>query len=337
ESALPIFDRLTEAHPDVPAYRHEQAHVHHALGYLLLKTHKLDRAREVLERGVSLSEQVVRERPGVTEYERGLATLLHTLAFAHENQGQATEARVLYQRSLPIQERMFARDPDNPDCQHALAEILHDLGLNHQLAGQIPEARALYERAMPIREQVANEHTTVADYQHCMIMTINNLGTLYKDTGEPAKAKAMFEKGLPACDRLARAQNEVPAYRELAHSLRLVLAGMRAAAGEHGPAIRETEEVLASPDPAANVLYGAACVYSLASAAVGKDATIQEAERAALVEKYAVRAVALLRQAAARGLELPNQVKGDVDLVPLRGRTDFQKLLEELEKKPGSH
>jgi hypothetical protein len=48
--------------------------------------------------------------------------------------------------------------------------------------------------------------------------------------------------------------------------------------------------------------------------------------------KYAERAVALLRQAVAKGYSNVHEMKNDDDLKPLRPRDDFQKLLRDMQK-----
>jgi hypothetical protein len=77
------------------------------------------------------------------------------------------------------------------------------------------------------------------------------------------------------------------------------------------------------------VLYDAACIFSLASATVKEDVKLQE--------RYAARAMELLRQAVQKGFQDVAHMKKDTDLDPLREREDFQKLIRELEaKKPAS-
>ena len=54
-----------------------------------------------------------------------------------------------------------------------------------------------------------------------------------------------------------------------------------------------------------------------------------------LAETHAARAVALLRQAVAAGYKDVAHMKKDPDLDALRAQPDFQKLVEELERKQG--
>jgi hypothetical protein len=57
-----------------------------------------------------------------------------------------------------------------------------------------------------------------------------------------------------------------------------------------------------------------------------------QSDSSELQAKYAERAVALLRQAVAKGFRDANGMKNDDDLKPLRPRDDFQKLLREMQK-----
>ena len=75
---------------------------------------------------------------------------------------------------------------------------------------------------------------------------------------------------------------------------------------------------------------------SLASGAAAKDEDLAEADRVTLVDKYAVRAVALLKEDRSLGYfkdpEIVAHMKKDTDLDPLRERDDFKQLVKELEE-----
>jgi hypothetical protein len=69
-------------------------------------------------------------------------------------------------------------------------------------------------------------------------------------------------------------------------------------------------------------LYDAACGYALC---------VPLADKPETKEQYAARAVALLRQAIAKGYKDAAHMKQDTDLDALRQRDDFKKLLADLE------
>ncbi len=110
--------------------------------------------------------------------------------------------------------------------------------------------------------------------------------------------------------------------------------------GEYNRATADAQRLAGKAPRDGRVLYNAACVFAVASAAVARDAKLVAGERDALAEQYAAGAVQLL--AKARGVEYfkdarsVNHLKEDRDLDPLRRREDFKKLLTELEEQVGA-
>jgi hypothetical protein len=98
--------------------------------------------------------------------------------------------------------------------------------------------------------------------------------------------------------------------------VRLLRAGARARAGDTATAIAEADELAAAPGAAADTLYGAAAVHAVAAAVARGD----------VAERYAARAVAMLRQAVAAGYADVAHLRTDPDLDALRGRGDFKEL-----------
>jgi hypothetical protein len=96
--------------------------------------------------------------------------------------------------------------------------------------------------------------------------------------------------------------------------------------GEHTLAVAEANAASEAKDVLAVTLYKAACVYALASLCVKEDPK--------LAERYASRAVELLRQLVAKGYKSVAYMKKDTDLDGLRGRDDFKKLMAQLEQPP---
>ena len=97
--------------------------------------------------------------------------------------------------------------------------------------------------------------------------------------------------------------------------------------GEHDKALADVAGVVEGQAAPAVAVYSAATVYAVVAAAVKGDA-----DRA---EKYAARAVALLRRAHRAGYfkqaALVDGLKKHADFEPLRQRDDFRQLLKEIE------
>jgi hypothetical protein len=90
-------------------------------------------------------------------------------------------------------------------------------------------------------------------------------------------------------------------------------------------AVASATEQAQAKDVSGAMLYQGACLCARAAAVVKDDAKLQD--------QYADRAIELLRRAVAVGFPDMQQLKEEKDLDSLRGRADFQKLLQEIEKK----
>ena len=105
-------------------------------------------------------------------------------------------------------------------------------------------------------------------------------------------------------------------------------------AGRHAEAVREVETLTAPlPNcPRPNQLIHLAQICAAAAAAVRADEKLPAKEQETLAEQYATRALELLAQARTaageeKWLELARDLLGNDDFDPLRGRTEFQRLL----------
>jgi hypothetical protein len=107
--------------------------------------------------------------------------------------------------------------------------------------------------------------------------------------------------------------------------IRLQRAASLAQLGQHAQATAEVEDILKTTKLNAPGTYDAACVFALAAARAGESG---------LTDRYGVRAVALLREAAARGFRDMAHVHKDTDLDALRQQDDFRQLLSELKGQP---
>ena len=110
-----------------------------------------------------------------------------------------------------------------------------------------------------------------------------------------------------------------------------------AGVAETGEKLAELKIADDQPDARGLNLYNAACLLSLASGAAAKDEDLAEADRTALVDKYAVRAMELLTEARTAGWfqeakNIAHAKDTDADLAPLRDRDDFKQLVKELEE-----
>jgi serine/threonine protein kinase/tetratricopeptide (TPR) repeat protein len=359
--ALALDDQLMAASPAVAKYRGNMANTHKALGALLTDQGKFAAAQAAHRQAISLLEELVDDFPAVPDYRDSLAESHTALGVAFGNQGKQREGEESFRACLPIQKKLAADFPAVPDYRRALALLHNNLGWVLRVQGK-QEAETVLRQGLVIAEKLVAEFPTVPEYRHVLGLIQTNLaGTILSVSKEP-------ETALPWCDKAIATQeealrrggsiNRVQYGLKLAHSFRAdaltalqryaealkdydkmvelateperpsarsLRAGGRVRAGQVAAAIEEAEELAKCAEVL--VSYNAACVYALASVPTKANPISPK-----LQAKYAERAVALLRQAVAKGYSNVNGMKNDDDLKSLRQRDDFQKLLRDMQK-----
>jgi tetratricopeptide (TPR) repeat protein len=274
--------------------------------------------------------------------------------------GQRPAAEQAFRGALEIREQLVAEFPAVPSYRGELAESLNGLGVLLHVLGQWPAAEQACQRALEIREKLVADFPSVPQYRRELAGSAVNFGNFLEDQEKPEASLVWFARAIAllaplvereprliterlflrnahlgratALDRLAR---HVDAVKDWDRALALCAeptvkqylgcARLRslARAGEHARAVADANALAAGKGVTGGNLYDLAGVCALAAAAVKEDARLQD--------RYAARAVELLRQAVARGYQDVERLNKDRDLDALRQREDFRRLLAELE------
>jgi serine/threonine-protein kinase len=356
--AICLREQLAKTHPEVPEYQADLAKTYRNLGDLQQDSGRRAEAEQSYGEARRLYERLAQAHSEIPEYQAGLARTYFNLGNLQRESGRAGEAGRSYGEARRLQEQLATAHPDVPEYQDDLALTYNGLGLLQQASGRGGEAERSYGEARRLLEPLAREHPEVPGYRVSVGGTYVNLGTLQSDSGEVGTALDWYAKGIaalqaPAADpnharaRLylrnahwgrAQALTRLARHPEAAQGwgraleldngparpfFRFQRALSLARAGDHAPAVSEANALAETKDVNASMLYDLACVCSVASASVKNDAKLSD--------RYAARAVELLRQAVARGYKDVEHLKKDPDLDPLRGREDFKQLLAELQ------
>jgi serine/threonine-protein kinase len=354
--AVELRERLVGDFPSEPEYRGDLATSLSNLGVLLNGLRKLPEAEAAHRRAIELREQLRAYFPAVREYRSDLATSYSNRGVVLRRLRKLSEAEADYRRAIDQLRQLADEAGDVPEYRNRLAIGHTNLGNLLRELGQRPAAEAAYRQAVTLQEPLAAGAGGSA-YAIDLGKTTYNLGAFLSDSGDPQGSLEWYAKAIatlqptPAPDPESR---EVRLVLGLAHqgranalgllgqhvdalpdwdraialsdppervNLRLSRACALARAGRPAGAVAEAE-ALAGADAPGGILYDAACVYALASAAVRDDGP--------LAERHAVRAVALLRRAFARDYADVASLLSDGDLDVLRRRCDYTDLLWEL-------
>jgi tetratricopeptide (TPR) repeat protein len=359
--ALALDDQLLAASPAEAKYRRNLAFAHKDLGNLLKDQRKFPAAEAAIRQALAVAEKLVDEFPAVPDYRSLLADSHDDLGVAFGNQGKIREAEASYRAGLAIWEKLAADFPAVPNYQRSLAMLYHNVGQALRVQGK-QQAETVLRQGLAIGEKLVAEYPTVPDYRLVLGLIQGSLGSTYLLVDkEPEKALAWCDKAIAtqeealrrgaSIDRVRRALRIAHGHRADALSTlqrhaealtdydklvelapeperplrRSTRAVGRTRAGKVAAAIAEAEELTKYGDSV--VLYNVACVYALASEPPKGNPISPEARA-----KYADNAIAVLRQAVAKGYRNAGEMKNDDDLKPLRPRDDFQKLLREMQK-----
>jgi serine/threonine-protein kinase len=359
--ALAIRKQLVADFPKVSEYRGEWAASYTNLGILLKRTSRPQEAEAADRDALAIRKQLIADLPKVPAYQHALATTMVTLANLLRERREFVEARELLDNAELYHQAALKARPADPTYRRlyrknrwVLAVTLAGLG-EHATAAKTAEqvaqlgwdpAEESYDAACALAQCVSLAEkdaklTTAERPQQVRAYADRALELLrqavangYKNAArmkqdpdlQPLHARPEFQHLLATLEARVKVDKEWRACVNRAMAL--------LNKGEHEKAITEVAPVAKASPVSPDVLYDAACVYSLCSVAARQDVQLPPADQEQRIEEYAHRAIALLRRAVQAGFnDLPHLKTNDPDLAPLRGRTDFQQLVQELEAK----
>jgi tetratricopeptide (TPR) repeat protein len=356
--ARELFQDLIEKHPGVPDYPFGLAMAHNDLGLLYQAAGRLGPALSVQQRASGVLERLVQEHSGFTLYRLTLARHLHNLAMLYRQRDRPQKALAAEDRALALLEPLAVKRPRFVVYQLELAQFHNSRGLALRDLDRPKDSARAFSRALALADRRRRQEPTSAPYALLGGGTRCNLGHLMRQEKQFQAALKWFGQARPILEEVYRRQPrdaearaylgaclegrartlaELGRYPEAAEdlkrglklkpekerpALRLEWGCWRARAGDCTRATAEADEVLRSKDVSPLLIYSAACVYALAAARTPSP----------LGERYALRAVALLRRARASGFFQPPDRQAlldtDRDLDALRRRADFRELLK---------
>jgi serine/threonine protein kinase/tetratricopeptide (TPR) repeat protein len=330
--ALKVQHEELDRGPAVPRRRRQLADSYHGLGILLAELKKEADAQTALEQVVAQRQKLVDEFPGVQVYRRELASSHHDLGFLLARMQKYADAEKAYGRAVDLAEALLTGPSAVASYRKFLARCYANLGSTLKDQKKYAEAEKAYHQTLTLQTKLTEDFPTAAN-RHGMANALQLLARLHQERKEFADALPLLDKArahLQAAMGLSvRHATPRKSYRD---NLQL-LARSYLELGDHARVAATANELAGFGYELANDTYEAAGLLSRCVTLVDRDAALAEAQRKELAQSYAVRALALLRQAVAHGYRDVDRMKEDPHLEPLRARQEFGKLLADLEAK----
>jgi tetratricopeptide (TPR) repeat protein len=235
------------------------------------------------------------------------------------SQQQLEDALAFYQRALEGQD-----DPD-PGVRLDTAVAYRRAADIQQTLGRPQAAADNYRRGIELLESLPAETRDAPANQSLLGGCYHNLAVALLDARRPDEGRGRWAGAAEDWDRVVELDAGDPS------AYRVRRAVVLARSGDHARAAAEVAFLEAKPQVTADGLFDLARALAIATGAARDDARLSSAERADLAERYACRAVVLLRRLKERGY-FKNVFRtalllADPDWKPLRGRDDFKKAL----------
>ena len=331
--ALAIRQQLLVAFPGRPVLRRALAMSHNNLGWLFQSTRRPERAESAYAEAVAFQRQAVANIPDRPEFRLELGSYLFNLGNVIRDKGLLKEAEAVYGEALPILKHLVAAFPGRPEFRAELATGHNNVGLLLRDKGLLKDAEEAQAEALAIQKRLAAEFPEVPNYRNAVAGTLFNLANLAGRRRDFAAARRFLDEAFPHHQAALQDNRQRSDYRQSYRNSLLELTRTYAGQGDRPGALAVAMKGHdLGWDPAVDA-YGAACMLAQCMPIVENDDKLDAAIRQAEIAFYADQAMAMLRDAVAKGYKDADHMQTDKDLDPLRAREDFKTVVAELEAK----
>ncbi|HYT90299.1 MAG TPA: tetratricopeptide repeat protein, partial [Gemmataceae bacterium] len=279
-------------------------------------------------------EKLVAEFPRVPAYRRDLAGCLNNLGALLYNTQRLPAAEAPLRRALALRRELAADPSALPGDRSQLATAHYNLANLLKDLDQHPEAEDAYREARRQFEKLVSEFPQTIDHRHVLGAVLNNLSRYPRGRGDLAESRALLERAIEHQSIALRSNPQHPRYREYLANHYRSLVEILIRQAEHGEAARIAAEAPRLFPTRWQECVRAAEYFSRCVPLAEKDARLPEDLRRTQAQVYADQAMTWLRDAAAKGCKDLGQRTRSAAFDPLRGRADFQKLVQDWEAGP---
>jgi tetratricopeptide (TPR) repeat protein len=311
--AAPLLEAAAKD-PAIPIARLYLSSCWNNLASIMSNRGRWQEAAEQFEKAIRVRKQLAEEHPGEPLHKQYWSNSLMNLAQVQIRLRDLTAAEESFRQSVGLREELLASSPGVPFHRQELVRSIIELSDLLRARKQYDPALDAADRAIRHLGAVKPEGQWVTVFRGLEQAARASRAATLDKAGRPADAVAEWDRALGIdSQRVSRTE------------MLLLRAGSVAKTGDPA-AVRVAEEIAATATRSVD-LYNCACVLALAAAGVRDDAGIGD--------RYAARAVELLRLAVTAGWRDAAHMQGDSDLDALRRRADFRQLVAELEGSRG--
>ena len=305
---------------------------------LLIRLAAADRqqyaAEQTLAEALDVADRLRVDFPSNDHYNGLVAMVLDQLVeLKKSDPPRRSEVRDLLGRVVAIRENLVVDLPHSPEELTNLAATYDSLAGLCRDWKSLDEAEAVYRKELACRARLAIEHPAVANYRFGHGRLLHNLADLLRDRSRPEEALVLERQAVELLRSLYHENLKDPDRRRAFSYTCWALCELLLETKDARGAASAVSEYLAVEPSGYEEALESARFLCRALVLARDDQSIPAAERAGLARSYAERAMNALQIAFRNGYRDGADLKNALTYEPLRGRSDFQLLLHELDSR----
>ncbi len=364
ERARHLLEDLTAHDPGRGEYRRILAECCQGLSLVHGGLGRAQTGAELLQQAFRLRQTLAAERPDDLDVQLDLARSYLNLGVGQYEEKQWEEAEKCWRQALALRQRAARERPDNPLYQREVAVCFLNLGLVCAETNRRQEEGECYRQADTLLTAALAREPGNGDFRYAQGALLRVWGAYLITTNRPAESLDLYARALPPLEGLLREDPFWIAVRSVLHGCRFGRAHACILLGQPAEAEREWRLILetandpatiqqvcehcewwarriayappmvaaatleARPDLTPENRYHLAVAYALSVGAVQRDSGLDPAERKRRADRYAGRALELLRRLQGAGYFKDagkiRELERDGDLVPFRQRPEVR-------------
>jgi len=270
----------------------------HVWGANVLRDDCLSEATASHRRAFELIEPIARERPSDLGVQEELGFCFYWAATSEDRTDRMAEAIRDFRRAIAVFEKLTRVGRQDRDIKVSLATSYHVLGRLMGDTGHPAESLEPYRSAIAIREEISGDGPNLVRSQSDCAGSWHRLGEALENLGRTAEAIRAYQKSVDHQRQVcAREPGEIKHQKFLDERLRQ-LYWLLLAMGRPGEAVETARERKALWPKDSAVALGVAGALADAAVWVGPDESILSAILSKEHRRYAVEAIAAVRDVA---------------------------------------
>jgi tetratricopeptide (TPR) repeat protein len=245
----------------------------------------------------------------------------------------SSESAAAHHRSIALRLELGAEFPNDVNDLRLLARCQRDLGNMLFKIEKYAEAEAVRRAEVLSRTQLLERFPKDPAYRAGLAKALYDLASVMRKQDKIEEARRVYAQ---AAEHQLELHQAAPSDRSTADALWNAYYGLAEAVLRQRDHMAMADVAsrmsLVRPDVAEDALW-AARFFARCVEAAGEDTELPEADRRELMESYGDRAVEQLHEAVRRGFVDSGRLQAISAFAPVRGRSDFQALVKDLEQR----